>query len=74
MTNYFDKAKTEQPKAILNAKEFDEKMRKIKAKEKAKELFEQFSLGGWPKEHSIRCVNEICDAIDWHEFDKPNKE
>jgi len=28
-------------------------------KEKAKELLTKFSAGGWRKEHSISCVDEI---------------
>jgi len=35
------------------------------------ELKEQRILA---KRNAIICVNEIIDAIDWHEFETPNKE
>ena len=58
------------------------------AKEKAKELIEKFfsvnddkksKLGCNPfidkdyaKQCALICVDEIIDAIDWHEFETPN--
>ena len=39
----------------------------------AKELLTKFAVGGWGKEHSSTCVDEIIEAITWHELDVPNK-
>jgi len=48
------------------------------AKEKAKELVNKFiQINGnsfFAKECTLLCVNEIIDAIDWHEFETPNKQ
>jgi hypothetical protein len=48
-------------------------------KEKAIELVNKFStVGLQQREEGIACaimaVNEIIEAIDWHEFETPNKE
>jgi hypothetical protein len=49
-------------------------------KEKAKELFEKmklclFSDGDYDaKQCALIAVEEILNAIDWHEFEVPNKE
>jgi hypothetical protein len=47
--------------------------------EKAIELVNKFStVGLQQREEGIACatiaVNEIIDAIDWHEYETPNKE
>jgi hypothetical protein len=48
-------------------------------KDKAIELVNKFStVGLQQREEGIACamiaVNEIIDAIDWHEFEMPNNE
>ena len=48
-------------------------------KDKAIELVNKFStVGLQQREEGIACamiaVNEIIEAIDWHEFETPNKE
>jgi hypothetical protein len=51
-------------------------------KEKAKELIEKYQfvcIQNYTSMHEVkRCVliaiDEICEAIDWHEFDHPNEE
>jgi hypothetical protein len=42
--------------------------------EKARELIQSFSDASTLKQCAMIAVNEIIDAIDWHEFDTPNKE
>jgi hypothetical protein len=37
-------------------------------KEKAQELLEKFAVGGWRKEHSISCVDEIIKELVDVEF------
>lgn len=56
----------------------------LNAKEKAKELTDKYFKGSdllyhdlsWiqAKECALIAVNEILDAIDWHNFEFPNKE
>jgi hypothetical protein len=42
--------------------------------EKARELIESFSDASTLKQCATIAVNEIIDAIDWHEYDTPNNE
>jgi hypothetical protein len=54
------------------------------AKEKAKELVKMFSKKSnnlkqrtdwnYDKQCALIAVDEILDAIDWHEFETPNKQ
>lgn len=37
-------------------------------KEKAQELLSKFAVGGWRKEHSISCVDEILNTIYNEDF------
>ena len=57
----------------------------MEANEKARELVEKFmqpidGLYKYPmckdtaKQCALIAVEEICEAIDWHEFEHPNKE
>ena len=43
-------------------------------KEKARELIQSFSDASTLKQCATIAVNEIIDAIDWHEYDTPNNE
>ena len=43
-------------------------------KDKARELIESFSDASTLKQCATIAVNEIIDAIDWHEYDTPNNE
>lgn len=43
-------------------------------KEKAREMIESFTDALTLKDCAVVAVNEIIDAIDWHEFETPNKE
>ena len=53
-------------------------------KEKAKELVEKFAKYSWhdetgfkdgsDKECALIAVDEILNAIDWHQFEAPNKQ
>jgi hypothetical protein len=43
-------------------------------KEKARELIQSFSDASTVKQCATIAVNEIIDAIDWHEYDTPNNE
>jgi hypothetical protein len=45
-----------------------------KPKDKARELVEGFADALTLKDCATFLVNEIIDAIDWHEFETPNKE
>jgi hypothetical protein len=42
--------------------------------EKARELIQSFSDASTLKQCATIAVNEIIDAIDWHEYDTPNNE
>jgi hypothetical protein len=42
--------------------------------EKARELIQGFSDASTLKQCATIAVNEIIDAIDWHEYDTPNNE
>ena len=42
--------------------------------EKARELIESFSDASTLKQCATIAVNEIIDAIDWHDYETPNKE
>ena len=44
------------------------------AKEKARELIQSFSDASTLKQCATIAVNEIIDAIDWHEYETPNKQ
>jgi len=37
-------------------------------KEKAQELLDKFSVGGWRKEHAMSCVDEILNTIYNEDF------
>jgi hypothetical protein len=48
-------------------------------KDKAKELVDKFTVVGLQQRNEgIQCaliaVDEICEAINWHEFEVPNEE
>jgi hypothetical protein len=42
--------------------------------EKARDLIQSFSDASTLKQCATIAVNEIIDAIDWHEYDTPNNE
>ena len=44
------------------------------SQEKARELIQSFSDASTLKQCATIAVNEIIDAIDWHEYDTPNNE
>jgi hypothetical protein len=46
----------------------------IPPKEKAREIIESFHDALTLKDCAMVEVNEIIDAIDWHEYDTPTKE
>ena len=43
-------------------------------KEKARELIQTFSDASTLKQCATIAVNEIIQAIDWHDYETPNKE
>ena len=54
-------------------------METMTPKEKAKELVDKFDgVGLQMRNEAIACafiaVDEICEAINWHEFEVPNEE
>jgi hypothetical protein len=54
-------------------------METVSPKEKAKELVDKFDGVGLQMRNeaiacALICVDEICEAINWHEFEVPNEE
>ena len=48
------------------------KQQTLTPKDKAIYLIHLFNRGGYGKMNAMSCVDEILEAIDWHEFETPN--